>query len=133
MLRARHAVCDRYLRSDLAFDSVSDYIAEFMEELGNYVKIKAIPPAVMWDAQSWYVEHYYSMFKAGIEERRQIYHEELLYQNFQDLFDLLKQQSKKHRAPSADRGPEDLRRFAEDELRVTSAFLQLQAGGSVTP
>lgn len=129
MLRARHTVCKRYIEGDVTFDSVSDYVGEFMEELGTYVKINAVPPDVMWDAQSWYVEHYYCMFKAGIEQTRQANHEDTLYQDFQDLFAILKNQSKRKGAPSVDRGPADLRLFAEDELRVTTAFLQLQQRG----
>ena len=126
MLRARNTVCKRYIEGDVTFDSVSNYIAEFMEELGTYVKINAVPSEVMWDAQSWYVEHYYCMFKSGIEQTRQTNHEDTLYKDFQDLFGTLKEQSKKKGAPSVDRGPADLRLFAEDELRVTAAFLQLQ-------
>lgn len=58
---------------------------------------------------------------------RQTYHEETLYKNFQELFALLKRESKRNGAPGADRGLGDLRSFAEDELRMTAAFLQFQA------
>ena len=126
MLRARHSVCSRYLAETFEFDGVSEYIAEFMEELGSYVKINAVPPDVMWDAQSWYIEHYYFMFKVGIDLVRKNYHDETLYSNTESLFSQMTAHSKLVGAPSVERGPNDLRRFAENEVQITAAFLNLQ-------
>ena len=125
MLRARHLVCSRYLEGDTQFDSVSEYIAEFMEELGGYVKLHAVPVDVMWDAQSWYLEHYYAMFKNGISLVRQEYHDVTLYSNMQTLSDQMSRHSEKQKAPSATRGERDLCRFAKSEIQLADAFLKL--------
>jgi hypothetical protein len=125
MLRARYSVCARYLAGDKAFDGISEYIAEFMEELGGYVKMGAVPVGVMWDAQSWYLEHYYPMFKAGIESTRQTYHDVTLYSNMESLFLQMSKHSAEKNAPNPERGEGDLRRFAQSEVQVASAFLNL--------
>ena len=133
MLRARHSVCSRYLAKTLTFDGVSEYIAEYMEELGGYVQMRAVPQEVMWGAQSWYLEHYYCMFKDGIRAMRQSYHDETLYSNTERLFNDMRSHSKAEGAPSAERGPDDLRRFAESEVLVAAAFLNLQVDRQPLP
>ena len=127
MLRARYSVSSRYLSKDLAFDGVSEYVAEYMEELGGYVRMDAVPVEVIWGAQSWYLEHYYCMLKEGILAMRQRYHDETLYRGAENLFVLMLAHSGQEGAPNAERGPEDLRKFAESEVQMTSAFLGLQA------
>ena len=133
MLRARHSVCARYIANSLTFDGVSEYIAEYMEELGGYVQMNAVPRDVMWGAQSWYLEHYYWMFKDGIVAIRQSYHDETLYSNTEALFNDMRAQSKAQGAPSAERGPADLRRFAENEVLLAAAFLNLQTDAQPLP
>jgi len=125
MLRARYLVCSRYLAGDKSFDGISEYIAEFMEELGGYVKMKAVPVDVMWDAQSWYLEHYYPLFKSGIESTRQIYHDVTLYSNMESLFIQMSKHSGEKNAPNPERGERDLQRFAESEVQMAAAFLNL--------
>lgn len=127
MLRARHAVCERYLRDEHCFDSIGQFITEYMEELGVYLKLKAVTPDTMWDAYSWYIEHYYSMFKSDISTERIETQEQHLYENFESLFLSLKLISQKKGAPDSNRTPLELRQFAEDEVRRTAAFLLLQA------
>lgn len=127
MLRARYAVCDRYLKSEHSFDSIGQFITEYMEELGIYLKLQAITPDAMWDTYSWYIEHYYSMFKNDISKERIETKEQHLYESFESLFIQLKAISSKKGAPDANRTTEALRRFAEDEVRRTSSFLKLQS------
>src|SRR5688572_9877878 len=52
MLRARLRVCEGYLAKESEFDGVSEYIAEYLEELGGYIMMKAVPAEVMWEAHS---------------------------------------------------------------------------------
>lgn len=126
MLRARLQVCSNYLSGDMKFDGVAEYIAELIEELGSYVHIKAVPADVLWDANSWYIEHYYCMFKAGVESVRQSFHDETLYTRAELLFEVMARHSRKRGALSLLRGEEDLRRFALSEVQLAGAFLHLQ-------
>jgi len=125
MMKARLHVCSNYLANQSEFDGVSEYIAEFIEELGGYVRIGAVSDDVMWEAHSWYVEHYYCMFRGGIDELRKLYHDDTLYQKTDELFRSLAAVSKSKQAPGSDRGELDLRRFAENEVKVAKAFLDL--------
>ncbi|MEZ4830047.1 MAG: hypothetical protein R3C61_27755 [Bacteroidia bacterium] len=70
MLKARHQVCQRWLDGENSFDSISEYIAEYFEELGIYTKAKVLSKKEMWDVQSWNIELYYSMFKEQIKSHR---------------------------------------------------------------
>ena len=120
---ARFKVCSSYLDDKFEFGGEADYIAEFLEELGGYIKIRAVTPDAMWDAQSWNIEHYYCMFKSGIERSRLTFHDEKLYENTESLFHAMAAHSKRRGTNSSQRGVEDLRRFAEYEVQVTSPFL----------
>lgn len=126
MLRARHTVCQRYLSNQHSFDSIGQFIAEYMEELGIYLKLKAISPDSMWDTYSWYIEHYYCMFRDEISRDRKDSKEEHLYENFEALFQQLKAISAVKGAPDADRKTGEIQKFARDEVKRTSAFLELQ-------
>jgi hypothetical protein len=123
---ARFKVCSSYLDGKFEFGGEADYIAEFLEELGGYIKINAVTRDAMWDAQSWNIEHYYCMFKSGIERSRLTFHDDNLYENTESLFRAMAEHSKQRGATSSQRGDEDLRRFAQYEVQVTSPFLPEQ-------
>ena len=126
MRRARFTVCSRYLDNKFVFEGEGEYIAEFLEELGGYLKINAVSPDVMWDAESWSIEHYYCMLKSGIENSRLTFHDEKLYENTELLFHAMAEHSKRRVATSSQRGDGDLRRFSEYEVQVTRPFLAHQ-------
>ena len=128
MLRARHHVCSKWIVGDRDFDGVAQYVAEFMEELGIYLRMRAVPVREMWEVQSWYVEHYYWMFKAGIEQYRQTYKDENLYTQFEALFGRMNKMNRKRRSPHLPRNETELTAFAQTELALAEAVLKLKAG-----
>jgi hypothetical protein len=125
MLRVRHHVCSRWIAGHRDFDGVAQYISEFMEELGNYLRIHAITDRDLWEAQSWYIEHYYLMFKKGIEQYRQTYNDKSLYSQFQSLFDCMCKDDLKQHFPHFSESEEGLMAFAKAELAVADAVLKL--------
>jgi len=126
MLRARLKVCSDWLAGNGGFDGVDEYVAEFMEELGHYVQIKAIPKKAMWEAQSWYIDHYFCMFRDGIRNVRQSLHDKNLYTRFEELYAAMVVINGREGSPAVTRADADLKRFAESEVQVTRAFLQLR-------
>ena len=126
MLRARYSYCYAWVHGNKEFDPVAEYIAEFIEELGNYIRMKAVPTDVMWAAQSWYIEFYYYMFKQGLEEVRSKHKDPTLYQNFECLFASMAKISKRKAAPTFDKREDELDAFARDEIRIAKAFLRLK-------
>lgn len=70
MLRARLAACSDYLSGQYQFDGASEHVAEFIEELAAYMNSGAISSRNIWEVQSWYIEHYYAMFRDGIQDMR---------------------------------------------------------------
>ncbi len=125
---ARFKVCTRYLEGKFEFEGEAEYVACFLEELGGYVKMKAISRDVMWDAESWNIEHYFCMLKAGIEKCRQTFHDDKLYQNTVELFNAMTEHGKKKGASTTNHGEDDLRRFAQYEIQVTRPFLPVREG-----
>lgn len=131
MLRARYKYCSEWISGNKDFDAIAEYIAEFIEELGKYCKINAVPKDVMWSAQSWYVEYYYSLFKEGINEVRCRHHDPTLFQEFEDLFISMNKISKKNGAPVFEKQTKELEEFVKDEIRVAKAFLHLKEDDTI--
>jgi len=130
MLRARLKVCTDWIEGRRDFDSIDEYVAEFMEELGNYLHMKAIPARVMWEAQSWYAEHYFCMFRDGILKIRGFYHDPNLYAQFERLYGTMNRLNRSVGSPAVDRADGDLLRFAQSEIQAATAFLQLKKNPS---
>jgi hypothetical protein len=126
MLRARLKVCSDWIAGKKEFDGVDQYIAEFIEELGIYVQTGAIPANAMWEAQSWYIDHYYCMFKDGIEHVRKDYKDINLYSQFESLYKKMEEISRRNNSPAFIREGEELKRFADNEIQLSKAFLQLR-------
>lgn len=102
-----------------------------MEELGKYNKINAVPKDVMWSAQSWYIEYYYSLFREGISEIRGKHHDLTLFKEFEDLYVSMCKISKKEGAPVFKKQNKELEEFVNDEIRVAKAFLRLKEDDGV--
>lgn len=127
MLRARHACCSQWLAGHREFDPVADFLGEFMEELGTYFRLRALPVDILWGAQSWYIENYYSMLRDGMQQHRDEYKDDTLHSEFQALFNAMSTYSKSQGASASEKSDDDLRKFAESEVKVAEAFLRLKA------
>jgi hypothetical protein len=85
MQRVRNEVCNQWKRGSREFDGACEHIANFFEELGTFVKIKAIPEDTTWDVQSWNVEYYWNIFQKGILKEREECKEDVFCE-FEQLF-----------------------------------------------
>lgn len=130
MLLARHKVCSDWLSGKREFEGAYEHIANFMEELGIYLQIKAISDQTLWELQSWFVEHYYCMFKDGIDQVRGHYHDANLYTQFERLNIRMNDLKSSNNSPAFKRNEVELKRFAEHEIQLTRAILNLQESGS---
>ena len=131
MLRVRHHVCSQWIAGHRNFDAVGQYLAEFMEELGNYRRIHALTNRDLWEVQSWYIEHYYAMFKKGIKKYRQTYNDDSIYSQFELLFNYMRKEDIKQNSPtSLYESDEELTDFARVELAVADAVLKLNISKS---
>lgn len=126
MQRVRLVVCNRWeggQKEFKEFDGACDYIADFFEELGTYLKIKAIPKETMWDVQSWNIEHYWFMFENGIEKLRKEM-EEPVFCEFEQMFRVMREISDAKQLPCVDET--SLASFIKREIRATKACLDLR-------
>lgn len=118
MQHRRNEVCTQWKSKHAKeFDGACEHIADFFEELGTFVKIKALPLQVVWDVHSWNIEHYWLMFKPGIVKERKDCKENI-YCEFESLFKAMRKISDKKGVPSVDEG--DLTEFTKREIRRTS-------------
>jgi hypothetical protein len=120
MQRVRYEVCSQWKKGNHEFDGACEHIANIFEEVGTFVKIKAIPEDVVWDIQSWNIEYYWCIFENGIAKARKDY-EEPVYCEFEGLFRKMRDISDKKEVPSVDKPSIEV--FLEREIRATQACL----------
>ncbi len=126
MQRVRYEVCNQWAKGYREFDGACEHIANFFEELGAFVKIKAIPADMMWDVQSWNIEYYWCIFKSGIEKVREEC-KEPVFCEFEQLFFEMRKISDKKAAPPVDEA--SINEFLKRETRMTKACLELRKSG----
>ena len=129
MQRVRLEVCTRWKKNDRVFNGVCEQIAEFIEELGTFLKMKAIPEDVMWDIQSWNIECYWAMFKDGITKLRVTGKDKTLYTEFENLFNKMSEISKREGATS--KNSEDIDEFIQREISSTEACLKSRVSAKI--
>jgi hypothetical protein len=117
-------VCKRWRNNDQSFDGACEQIAEFIEELGTFLRIKAIPEDVMWDFQCWNIECYWLMFKDGIIKIRMDGKDDSQYTEFEKLFNAMNEINK--RKGVNPKNPKDVKDFIEREIRSTEACLNIR-------
>jgi hypothetical protein len=116
MRSIRYEVCSQWKKGNKEFDGACEVIAEFMEDLGTFMKIKAIPADVMWEVQSWNIEHYWLMFQPGIEQmRKDVKEPDTLYSGFESLYDKMIAIGEQKSDPR--KKPEDIDEFVKLEIR----------------
>jgi len=123
MLKARFNCCKRFSEGQKEFDGSADHIAEFLDELGTYMKNKAIPDRILWEVQSWYVEHYWRMFEEHIRNVRTSYKDHSLFSEFEFMYHQMRKTSKRQNASVHERDVTELGLFADAELLKTQELL----------
>ena len=124
MLRARHHVCSRWVNGHYEFDATAQYVAEFLEELGTYVRIHAVSDREMWDVQSWYIEHYFCMFKDGMEQYQKSCKDKNLYAEFSTLYDCMNKINRELHSPDTHKSEEDIEEFLHYEISLSESLLK---------
>ncbi|MEW5873066.1 MAG: hypothetical protein AB1894_27655 [Chloroflexota bacterium] len=95
MLRARNTVCRRWQDGKKDFDPLAEQISEFFEDLGVYARNHVLSSQVLWEVFSWNIQHYYCLFSDGIRDKRNEFHDDTLYDQFEHLFNRLNRINRK--------------------------------------
>ena len=125
MQHVRLEVCKHWKKDNREFDGASEHIANFFEELGVFVKIRAIPKDTMWDVQSWNIEYYWAMLEKGIQTNRKDCRERV-YSDFEELLHAMRKISDAKGAPPVDESSID--KFIKQETRGIKACLESKQG-----
>ena len=129
--RARYFYCQKWLEGHCEFDSTAEIIAERLEEIGIIVRLRAVPRKVIWETHSWYIEHYFQMFRPGIEEVRRRHNDNALYSESEWLYEEIMKINKRRRLLSGARRPDELNIFAESEFEAARVALFLKEDGVI--
>ena len=123
MQRVRNEVCRQREKGMNEFDGACEHIANYFEELGTFVKIGALPEDILWDVQSWNIEHYWAIFEEGILKEREECKEDV-YCEFEQMFRQMREASQAGGVAPADES--SIRKFIKREIRMTKACLELK-------
>ena len=129
VLKARYSFCQKWLDGNKEFDAVGELIAEVLEEVGTIVRIRAVPKKVIWETHSWYIEHYYHMFKEGIETVRDECNDQTLYSEFQWLCAEMQKIDRQKQSPYVAKTTDELHTFASGEFEISRVAIFLKEDG----
>lgn len=129
MLRARYFYSQNWLNGSRVFDAIAENIAEFLEEIGTVVRIRAVPKKVIWETHSWYIEHYYPMFQSGVLEHRKKYNDKALYSEMEWLYHEIIKINKRKQLPTNMRSEEEMQTFFKGEHQAARVALFLKEDG----
>jgi hypothetical protein len=130
MIRSRLKVCSDWLDGGLKLDGADEFVSEFLEELGLYFQMAAVPDKVLWSTMSWYVENYFHIFLPHIKKMRRVYKDELFYANFERMYMNMKEISVARESPLLGLTKKQLRLFAEKEKTLALELLRLLDGAN---
>ncbi len=123
MLRARRRVCSSWIDGKFNFEGDAEAVAELIEDLGNYAHARAIPGKTLWNGYSWYVEHYWVIFREGIYKIREDYGDSSIYERFESLLvTFIESSDRRGLGACADKSDDVIRRFCEGEIRLTNSL-----------
>ena len=122
-LRLRRTVATQGLAGDSSFNASAQALAEIIENLAMYMRHRAVPDAVLWSLLSWSVEHYYQLFKNGIEQERHAFKDPTLFSGIIKLDRRFKSISGRSGASIFDRTDDEMRKFLTYEANYCDAVL----------
>jgi hypothetical protein len=114
----RRKVCAAWIGGDKSFNSETQAVFYFFEELGLYVDRQWIPSSVIWELYSWHVESYWAMFSEEVARLRNYIKDPSLFENFEKLVREMHVISRRRGIPANSCDPGRLSEFADWEVRV---------------
>ena len=116
MVQARKNVCKAHLDDKDCGIKSTIAIAGFFEEVGLYVQKSIIDADVVWELYGEYVEHYWPILLQRMKEAQTW--DESGYRCFRELHQRCVRLSAKTDPKTEERSQEDLKVFAESELKL---------------
>ncbi|HEX5869363.1 MAG TPA: hypothetical protein VFY65_03045 [Longimicrobium sp.] len=110
---ARREICSTHGQSKRITRS-DEFVLSFFEDLGLYLKKNVLSADLMWEAQSYYVEHYWPVLQPKIVEFRLRSNDRSWYSNFEYLVGRLEKRSRKN-GSTFGKSDEQLTRFLNGE------------------
>jgi hypothetical protein len=125
LLRARFRTAKNWLDGEEKLEGNALAVADFLEQLGSYYKLGAIPTNALWDTYSVHIEYYYCIFENQIKEYRTNRDDQTLYSDIEAAYNAMKRISAQKGAPSD--GISDANRiaFLRDEMLFAKSEINI--------
>lgn len=83
--KARKDACNNYSHNNNTINQDETEILGFFEDIGIFLKRGAFDSELIWDKFSYYIDHYWYMFKSHVLEFRRIEKDNTWYEKFEYL------------------------------------------------
>lgn len=120
MLAFRNAACANYQREDLDISGVDGEALAFFEDIGLYCRKNVFTIDVVWERYSYYIEHYWAMYRERIMRLRESTNDPSWFSNFEYVQSKAAKYGKRRYGVSANKTIGALAQFAESELRTAA-------------
>ncbi len=112
---ARSAACKAHPRIDHRIGAIEYEVAGFFEDLALYFKRGVFDIDIIWERWSYFIEHYWAMFKPSIESMRGSTRDDTWFSCFEYLSLHIERTSRRRRVPFA-KSAREIQAFIVGEL-----------------
>jgi len=124
MLQSRAHACAEYKRQKLEIGSAVGTVIGFFEDLGMYRTKGIFDLGIVWEQYSYFVEHYWSMYREAIVKFRQDTEDNSWYSHFETLFKEFQDYSAKKNAPTGIKNKAQIDAFITFEQEATETAIE---------
>ncbi|HEX8131732.1 MAG TPA: hypothetical protein VF527_21735 [Pyrinomonadaceae bacterium] len=114
---ARRLVCESYQQKTNEINEPELLVAGFFEELGLYLKKKALETDLVWELYSFWIENYWRMLEPSILATRSKATDDSWFSNFQYLYEQMAVYSKQKGISMPADVEADIKTFIDVELQ----------------
>lgn len=118
MIAARQYICENYESKDATISSPEDFVLNFFEEIGLYLKHNVISASLVWDLYSYYIENYWAILSPRITKFHADTDDKTWYENFQELQLKMRKESNKRKVTRKDITEIDIKKFIDGEMSM---------------
>ena len=111
----RKSACEKYPDNMKSINREESMILGFFEDIGVFVKRKVFAKEVIWEKYSYYIDHYWDMYKSHIQAYRDETNDITWFDNFEYLKSIMDELSRQRGLSTVKKTEEEIRKFRSEE------------------
>jgi hypothetical protein len=126
MCYCRKAICENQNQSTFLIGANEGAVLGFFEEIGVYLKSGVFGERIIWDLYSYWIEHYWLIFKPSIQAYRKKTSDKTYFENFESLYERMSNINRRL-GIQVEKSDERLQSFRQGEIEEFNNKIELRS------